>query len=141
MSSRVANSEGCSSAGFSRISGRLAAIGAYVTGVAGQAPLIEMEPGNLMNVFGTYRLNDTWTVRGNIDNVLDEAYALGAQNAYFVDPSPPRTVSLSVIYKLYPRLRLLRQHASTFPLSRTHCFRGLDPVGRREPPLSEARFV
>ena len=41
---------------------------------------------------------DTWC-RGNIDNVHDEAYALGAQNAYFVDPSPPRTVSLSVIYK------------------------------------------
>ncbi|MFO1452144.1 MAG: TonB-dependent receptor [Opitutaceae bacterium] len=86
-------------AGFSRISGRLAAIGAYVTGVTGQGPLIEMEPGNLVNLFGTYRLNSHWTLRGNIDNLLDEAYALGAQNAYFVDPSPPRTVSLSAIYK------------------------------------------
>jgi outer membrane receptor protein involved in Fe transport len=65
----------------------------------GQSPLIEMEPGNLLNLFGTYRINSHWTLRGNIDNLLDEAYALGAQNAYFVDPSPPRTVSLSVIYR------------------------------------------
>jgi outer membrane receptor protein involved in Fe transport len=86
-------------AGFSRISGRLVSIGAYNTGVVGQSPLIEMEPGNLLNLFGTYRINSHWTVRGNIDNLLDEAYALGAQNAYFVDPSPPRTVSLSVIYR------------------------------------------
>jgi len=86
-------------AGFSRISGRLVSIGAYNTGVVGQSPLIEMEPGNLLNVFGTYRINSHWTLRGNLDNVLDEAYALGAQNAYFVDPSPPRTVSLSVIYR------------------------------------------
>jgi outer membrane receptor protein involved in Fe transport len=65
----------------------------------GQSPLIEMEPGNLLNLFGTYRINSRWTLRGNVDNLLDEAYALGAQNAYFVDPSPPRTVSLSVIYR------------------------------------------
>ena len=38
-------------------------------------------------------------VRGNIDNVLDEAYAMAAKNAIFVQPSPPRTGSLSVIYK------------------------------------------
>jgi iron complex outermembrane receptor protein len=86
-------------AGFSRISGRLVSLGAYNTGVVGQSPLIEMEPGNLLNLFGTYRINSHWTLRGNIDNLLDEAYALGAQNAYFVDPSPPRTVSLSVIYR------------------------------------------
>lgn len=86
-------------AGFSRISGRLVSLGAYNTGVVGQSPLIEMEPGNLLNLFGTYRINSHWTLRGNIDNLLDEEYALGAQNAYFVDPSPPRTVSLSVIYR------------------------------------------
>ncbi len=86
-------------AGFSRISGRLVAIGAYVTGVPGQKPLIEMEPGNLVNLFGSYRLNRHWTLRGNIDNLLDEAYAMGAQVSYFVDPSPPRTVSISASYK------------------------------------------
>jgi outer membrane receptor protein involved in Fe transport len=35
----------------------------------------------------------------NVDNALDEAYVLGAQNAYFVDPSTPRTLSGSVTYK------------------------------------------
>lgn len=86
-------------AGFSRISGRQVAIGAYTTGVVGQGPLIEMDPGNLVNLFGTYRLNSRWTLRGNLDNILNEAYPLGAQNAFFVDPSPPRTLSLSVIYR------------------------------------------
>ena len=63
------------------------------------AKLLKSCRRNLLNLFGTYRINSHWTVRGNIDNLLDEAYALGAQNAYFVDPSPPRTVSLSVIYR------------------------------------------
>jgi len=86
-------------AGFVRISGRVASRGAYITGIVGQGPLIALEPGNLVNLFASYKANKHWVLRGNIDNLLDEAYALGAQNAFFVDPSPPRTVSLSATYR------------------------------------------
>ncbi len=86
-------------AGFVRISGRVASRGVYNTGIVGQGPLIALEPGNLVDLFVSYKVNKHWLLRGNIDNLLDEAYALGAQNAYFVDPSPPRTVSISATYK------------------------------------------
>lgn len=86
-------------AGFVRISGRVASRGAYNTGIVGQGPLIALQPGNLVNLFASYRLNKNWSFRGNLDNLLDEAYALGAQNAYFVDPSPPRTISFSATYR------------------------------------------
>lgn len=86
-------------AGFARISGRkLATGGAYVSGVPGLV-FVTPEPGDLVNLFASYRLNRHILLRVNVDNVLDEAYALGAQNAYFVDPSPPRTFSASVTYK------------------------------------------
>jgi hypothetical protein len=35
----------------------------------------------------------------NVDNVLDKAFALGAQSPLFVDASPPRTFKLSTRYK------------------------------------------
>lgn len=85
-------------AGYVRISGRKLAVGSYVTGIAGLA-FITPEPGDLVNLFGTYRINEHISLRANIDNLLDEAYALGAQNSYFVDPSPPRTISVSATYR------------------------------------------
>jgi outer membrane receptor for ferric coprogen and ferric-rhodotorulic acid len=85
-------------AGYVRISGRKLAVGSYVTGIPGLT-LITPEPGDLVNVFTSYKINQNWFVRANIDNLLDKAYVLGAQNAYFVDPSPPRTISISATYK------------------------------------------
>ncbi len=86
-------------AGFVRISGRkLSTGGAYVSGIPG-LNFVTPEPGNLVNAFASYRVNRHLLLRANVDNVLDEAYALGAQNAYFVDPSPPRTVSVSATYR------------------------------------------
>jgi outer membrane receptor for ferric coprogen and ferric-rhodotorulic acid len=85
-------------AGYVRISGRKLAVGSYVTGIPGLTFIVP-EPGDLVNLFASYKINNHWFVRGNIDNLLDEAYALGAQNAYFVDPSPPRTISLSATYR------------------------------------------
>ncbi|MEO7599645.1 MAG: TonB-dependent receptor plug domain-containing protein, partial [Opitutus sp.] len=86
-------------AGYVRISGRKLATGAYVTGITPNPAFIVPEPGDLVNIFASYKINNHWFVRGNVDNALDEAYALGAQNAYFVDPSPPRTISLSATYR------------------------------------------
>lgn len=85
-------------AGFSRISGRTLSTGAaYVT--ATPITFVEPKAGNLVNLFASYAYKKNWLFRANIDNLLDETYAAGAQNAYFVDPSPPLTVSGSVTYR------------------------------------------
>lgn len=49
--------------------------------------------------FVSYRYNRNWSFRLNVENVLDKAFALGAQSPLFVDPSPPRTFKLSTSYK------------------------------------------
>ena len=86
-------------AGYARISGRKLSTGAvYVSGVPGLV-FVTPEPGDLVNLFASYRVNRHLLLRVNVDNLLDESYALGAQNAYFVDPSPPRTASLSATYR------------------------------------------
>ena len=86
-------------AGYSRIGGRKLSTGAaYVSGIPG-LNFVTPEAGNLINVFASYKVTSHVLIRLNIDNLLDEAYALGAQNAYFVDPSPPRTVSSSITYR------------------------------------------
>ena len=51
-----------------------------------------------MTAFASYKLNRNWTVRLNIENLLDKAFALGAQTPIYVDPSPPRTFQLSAVY-------------------------------------------
>lgn len=86
-------------AGYARISGRKLSTGAaYVSGVPGLT-FVTPEAGDLVNLFASYRVNRHLLLRVNVDNLLDESYALGAQNAYFVDPSPPRTVSVSATYR------------------------------------------
>lgn len=86
-------------AGLARLAGRqLSAGAAYVTGGPTLA-LIEVDASNEVSVFASYKLNKNWFFRANIDNLLDEDYVLGAQNAYFVDPSLPRTFSASANYK------------------------------------------
>ena len=85
-------------AGFARLSGRLLSVGAYVTGLTG-VRLIEVEPSNELTLFASYKLNRNWMFRLNVDNALDQEYVLGAQNAYFVDPSLPRSFSASATYR------------------------------------------
>jgi iron complex outermembrane recepter protein len=83
--------------GAARISGRTVALAANYILPAGvpRPTVLYLDPGTLVNVFANYRIND-WTFRGSIENVLDEVYPLGAQAAYFVDISPPRTFTFSV---------------------------------------------
>jgi outer membrane receptor for ferric coprogen and ferric-rhodotorulic acid len=50
-------------------------------------------------MFVSYQYNKHWMFRLNVENVLDKAYALGAQTPLFVDPSPPRTFQLVTSYK------------------------------------------
>ena len=52
-----------------------------------------------LNMFASYKVNQHWTIRLNVENVLDKAFALGAQHPRLVDPSPPRTFQLTTSYK------------------------------------------
>ncbi len=69
----------------------------YPTGVT-PAPIVLESVWN-MNMFVGYVVNKNWTVRVNIENVLDKAFAMGAQTPLFVDPSPPRTFTFAATYK------------------------------------------
>ncbi len=51
------------------------------------------------NFFVAYKYDKHWMFRLNVENVLDKAFALGAQTPIYVDPSPPRTFQLSTAYK------------------------------------------
>lgn len=85
--------------GYVTIQDRKLSRGAYITGLSPEPALIEVDPGQLVNAFASYRVNASWFLRANVDNVLDHAYVLGAQNAYFIDPSMPRTISVSATYR------------------------------------------
>jgi iron complex outermembrane receptor protein len=50
-------------------------------------------------LFFSYKYNQHWTFRLNVENVLDKAFAMGAQTPIFVDPSPPRTFQFSTSYR------------------------------------------
>lgn len=74
-------------------------LGGY-TFPTGEAPHpIVLEAAWNVNAFVSYKWNRNWTFRLNVENVLDKAFALGAQSPLFVDPSPPRTFTLSAMYK------------------------------------------
>lgn len=74
-------------------------LGNYVfpTGVA-SGPITFKELWNV-NAFLAYRYNSHWTFRLNVENVLDEDLALGAQTTLLVDLAPPRTFQFSASYK------------------------------------------
>jgi len=82
--------------GIARISGRSVSTSNYTVATVPKPALFILEPGNLVNVFVNYRFNPRWSGRVGVDNVLDEAYAVGAQAAHFVDPSPPRTFTFAI---------------------------------------------
>ncbi len=73
--------------------------GSYVFPV-GEAPHpITLESVWNASVFASYKFDKNWTFRLNVENVLDKAFAMGAQSVLFVDPSPPRNFRISSTYK------------------------------------------
>ena len=99
--------------GYTSLQGRKLAPGVYVgapvpvpmgtlisTGaVVNNTAVIRVETSRELSFFASYRLNEHWLFRVNVDNALDNAYVLGAQGAAFVDPSLPRNYSFSSIYR------------------------------------------
>lgn len=74
----------------------------------GGAPLPRNSSGNsifklkqdmLLNLFSEYEINRHWTVRVDCTNVLDKAYAIGAQGVGLADIVDPRTFSFRTTYK------------------------------------------
>jgi len=60
---------------------------------------IEMEDPTLVNAFVNYAINRHWSVRLNVENVMDKVFPAGLQAAWLVDPSNPRTFTFSTTYK------------------------------------------
>ena len=69
----------------------------FPTGVAPHP--ITLEAAWNASMFVSWKYDKHWTFRMNIENLLDKAFALGAQTPIFVDPSPPRTFQFSSNYK------------------------------------------
>lgn len=86
--------------GASRTGGNIFTVLSGYTFPAGVTPgPITLEAAWNAQMFVNYKYDQHWVFRLAIDNVLDKAFALGAQTPYFVDPSPPRTFTLSTSYK------------------------------------------
>lgn len=69
----------------------------FPTGVT-PAPIVLESVWNA-TLFASYQYGKHWNFRLNVENVLDKAFALGAQSPFFVDPSPPRTFQVVTSYK------------------------------------------
>lgn len=61
--------------------------------------IFKLKQDVLLNLFGEYELNKHWTVRIDCSNVLDKAYAVGAQGVGLADIVDPRTFSFRTTYK------------------------------------------
>ncbi len=69
----------------------------FPTGVT-PAPIVLESVWNA-SLFASYKMDNHWTFRLNIENVLDKTFALGAQSPLFVDMSPPRNFQFTASYK------------------------------------------
>lgn len=86
--------------GGSRTGGNIfTSLGGYTLPTGNTQTSITLEAVWNMNAFISYKYDRHWTFRLNVSNLLDKAFALGAQTPIFVDPSPPRTFQLSAAYK------------------------------------------
>jgi iron complex outermembrane receptor protein len=86
--------------GASKTGGNIfTSLGGYTLPVGNTQTSITLESVWNANLFASYKFGKHWTLRLNITNVFDKAFALGAQTPIFVDPSPPRTYQLTTVYK------------------------------------------
>ena len=63
-------------------------------------PLFKLKQEVLMNLFAEYQFNKNWSARIDCVNVLDKAYAVGAQGVGLADPVDPRNFSLTVRWRM-----------------------------------------
>ena len=63
------------------------------------ASIFKMQQEVLLNLFVDYQVTKNWSVRLDCANVLDEAYAVGAQGVGLADIVDPRTFSFRTSYR------------------------------------------
>jgi iron complex outermembrane recepter protein len=86
--------------GASRISGRVVTSTTIIFPVGMTRPaFIDVEPGTLVTGFTNYTLNNHWSFRFQVNNILDRTYAVGITAAHLVDPSLPRSFIFSTKYR------------------------------------------
>jgi outer membrane receptor for ferric coprogen and ferric-rhodotorulic acid len=72
--------------------------GLYPANTSGNR-IFKLKQEVLLNLFTEYELNKNWTVRVDCVNVLDEAYAIGAQGVGLADIVDPRTFSFRASFE------------------------------------------
>ncbi len=60
--------------------------------------VIKLQEGTMFDGFVSYRYGRHWLGKLSVENILGAVYPLGAQNVDAADPSPPRTLVLSLDY-------------------------------------------
>jgi outer membrane receptor for ferric coprogen and ferric-rhodotorulic acid len=68
--------------------------GQTASAVPGSSASIRLKDGTMTTAFVEYQLSRRWQLKLNVNNVLDEAFIVGAQHAASIDPSQPRTFSI-----------------------------------------------
>jgi iron complex outermembrane recepter protein len=73
--------------------------GQAASAVPGSSASIRLKDGTMTTGFIEYQLSRRWQFKLNVNNLLDETFIVGAQNAVAIDPSQPRTFSLIATLK------------------------------------------
>jgi outer membrane receptor for ferric coprogen and ferric-rhodotorulic acid len=68
--------------------------GVVASAVPGASSSIRLKDGTMTTAFVEYQLSRRWHFKLNVNNLLDQTFIVGAQNAVAIDPSQPRTWSL-----------------------------------------------
>ncbi len=85
--------------GLTRVGGRWASTQGLLGVTVPAGGVLKMKTGSLLNAFVEYSWTKHWLFRIGCNNILDESYPVGAQTAYYVDPSTPRLFNFLVSYK------------------------------------------
>jgi iron complex outermembrane recepter protein len=86
--------------GASRFTGRVVTSTSITFPVGMVRPaFIDVEPATLVTGFANYHLNKNWSFRVQVNNVLDQTYAVGINAAHLIDPTLPRTFVFSTKYR------------------------------------------
>jgi len=86
--------------GVSRVTGRVVSTAGYTYPTGVTKPLfIDVKPGTPAQFFINYSPNKQWSVRLQVENLLDSTYAVGLNAAYLIDTSLPRSFTFSGRYR------------------------------------------
>lgn len=85
--------------GVARVGGRWMPTGGITLAGVNLPTNYVLQTGTSVNAFAAYQLDRHWLFRVTCDNILNQAYPLGAQASFLADPSPPTTFILQAVYR------------------------------------------